>query len=75
MDALVYVSTAAGKALDALGAIKGIQGVKEAYAVTGRFDIVAKVEASDLKALGKTVLTKIQAVSGVERTETAVVVA
>ncbi len=75
MEALVYICVAPGKSFDALSTIKGIKGVKEAYAVTGRFDIVARVEAPDLKALGETVVKKIQGVSGVARTETAMIVA
>lgn len=75
MEVFVYIRTGAGKALEALEAIKGLEGVKEVYAVTGRFDIVARVEAADLKALGETVIKKIQGVEGVTRTETAVIIA
>ena len=75
MEALVFVRVAAGKSLDAAEAIKKIEGVKEAYATTGRFDVVARVEAADLRAVGETVVKKIQAVEGVRSTETSMIVA
>lgn len=75
MEALVFVRVDAGKSLDAAQAIKKLEGVKEAYATTGRFDVVAKVEAADLRAVGETVVKKIQAVEGVRSTETSMIVA
>lgn len=75
MEALVFVRVAAGKSLDAAQAIKKIGGVKDAYATTGRFDVVARVEAADLRAVGETVVKRIQAVEGVRSTETSMIVA
>jgi len=48
---------------------KGIEGVVDAFDVSGRFDAIALIEAKDLSTLKKAVL-KIQAVKGVRRTET-----
>jgi len=42
--------------------------------VTGRYDIIALLEAPDLKSLAETVVSKIHMIEGVERTETAIVV-
>ena len=75
MEALVFIRVDPGKSLDVAEAVKGVEGVKEAYAVTGRFDVVAKVEAADVKAMGETVVTKIQKVAGVRSTETSLIVA
>ncbi len=75
MEVLVFIRVGPGKSLDVANAVKGIEGVKEAYATTGRFDVVAKVEAADLKALGETVVKKIQTVEGVRSTETSIIVA
>lgn len=75
MEALVFVRADAGKSLDILAAIKKVKGVKEAYATTGRFDVVTRVEAADLKALGETVVRRIQAIEGVRSTETSMIVA
>ncbi len=53
------------------GEVRKVDGVKDAFDVTGRFDSVAYVDASDISALKKTVF-KIQAVKGVRKTETMV---
>lgn len=75
MEAIVYIRTDPGKALALVEEVKKIEGVKAAFATAGRFDIVARVEAADLKALGETVVGKIQGISGVRYTETAPIVA
>ena len=48
---------------------KEIEGVKEAFDVTGRFDAVALVEVDELSGIKKCAL-KIQGIEGVRRTET-----
>lgn len=75
MQALVYIRTEPGKALKLLEAVKEIHGVHVAFATTGRFDIVARIEAADLKALGETIVNKIQSLPGVKYTETSLIVA
>jgi DNA-binding Lrp family transcriptional regulator len=75
LEAIVHIRTDPGKALKLLDAIKKVPGVKVAFATTGRFDIIARVEAADLKTLGETVVGKIQAIGGVKGTETSVIVA
>ncbi|MEM2282843.1 MAG: Lrp/AsnC ligand binding domain-containing protein [Candidatus Hadarchaeales archaeon] len=74
MRALVYVRTAAGKALGIADKIRKVKGVSEVYATTGRFDLVVLVEAEDVKKLGETVVNGIQKVGGVQSTETALIV-
>lgn len=75
MQALVYIRTEPGKALGLLDAVKKIDGVHVAFATTGRFDIVARIEAADLKAIGETIVSKIQSLPGVKYTETSLIVA
>lgn len=75
MQAIVYVRTDPGRALDLLDEVKEIEGVRFAAAVTGRFDIVARVEAADLKKLGEKVVEEIHNLEGVRYTETAPIVA
>jgi len=75
MQAIVHIRTDPGKALKILDAVKKIEGVKVAFATTGRFDIIARVEAADLRAIGEAVVSKIQAISGVRSTETSMIVA
>ena len=57
-----------------LDAVKKVEGVRVAFATTGRFDIIARVEAADLKAIGEAVVSKIQAIGGVRNTETSMIV-
>ncbi|MEM4187954.1 MAG: Lrp/AsnC ligand binding domain-containing protein [Candidatus Hadarchaeum sp.] len=71
----MYIRTEPGKALKLLDAVKKIQGVQVAFATTGRFDIVARIEAADLKSLGETIVGKIQSLQGVKYTETSLIVA
>jgi len=75
MQAIVYIRTEPGKALKLLEKIKKMDGVKFAAATTGRFDIVTRVEVQDLTDLGSAVVEKIQKLSGVEYTETSLIVA
>jgi DNA-binding Lrp family transcriptional regulator len=49
--------------------------VRFSAGTTGRFDIVVRVEIPDLKALGKSVVGKIQGIPGVRYTETSLIVA
>ena len=72
--AYVLVETCCGEVTDALSEIKKIAGVKAADATTGPFDIIARVEAGSVDALGKAICSKIQAVPGVKKTLTNIVV-
>jgi DNA-binding Lrp family transcriptional regulator len=49
--------------------IRKIEGVKEAFDVSGRFDAIALIEVKELPAVKETAM-KIQAISGIRRTET-----
>ena len=74
ISAYVFIRTSPGRAKDVAKAISGIEGVKSAHAVTGRFDVIALIEAPDMAALGDLVLSKIHGVEGVSSSETAVIV-
>lgn len=70
----ILMQLAPGTAKGAAEAISKIEGVKMAHAVTGPFDVIAFAEVSDLSSLSELVLSQIQKVNGVEKTQTAVVV-
>ncbi len=72
--AYVLIEAASDKAKNALKAITKISGVKMAHAVTGPYDIIAFVEASDVDALGRVVLSKIRTITGVTKTLTCVAI-
>lgn len=68
----VYVQPKMSKAV--LQSLTKLAGVKSAHIVWGRPDLVAFVEADDQKALGAVVLDKVQAIAGVEMTDTRLVI-
>ncbi len=72
--AYVLIEAAPKKALQACTKIAKIPGVKSAHLVTGPYDIIAYVEAKDPGAIGRLVMSRIQAVTGVGKTITCVVV-
>lgn len=49
--------------------VREIEGVKDAFDISGRFDTIALIDVEDLSAVKKVAL-KIQSIEGVRRTET-----
>lgn len=68
---LVLVKIGAAPPQKIIETIKGFEGVLDAYAVLGRFDIVVFIEAEDYYKL-KEVAAKIAGVEGIKSTETLV---
>ena len=73
IGAYVLIKIAPGKSRSITQKISEVEGVKTAHPVTGMFDIIAYVEASDINHLTGTVRSKIQTIDGVLRTHTAIV--
>ena len=74
ITAYVFIECTAGAARDVANEVSKIRGVVRANATTGPYDVIALVEAPDLNVLGDFIVTKIQGLSGVLRTQTNVVV-
>jgi DNA-binding Lrp family transcriptional regulator len=74
ISAYVFIECTAGAARDVAREATKIQGVKRANATTGPYDVIALVEAPDINILGDFIVTKIQGLSGVIRTQTNVIV-
>ncbi len=53
---------------------KEVKNVKEANAVTGPYDAIIRVEASNLRELTRVILPKIYTIEGVIDTTTAIVI-
>ena len=68
--AYVLIETAVGKTRDVLSALRQVDGVREADAVTGEYDIVAVVEADTLNSIGELVTGRIHSIGGIQRTTT-----
>lgn len=74
VEAFILVETRAGTAVDVTSRLKKTTGVKAIYVVTGPYDIVVHAVADDLKTLASTVVDRIGATEGIERTLTCIVV-
>ncbi len=74
MTAYLLIQTEVGKAASVVSEIRQIDGVVSAEAVTGPYDVIVGTEAADIDALGRMVVSKIQAVDGITRTQTCPVV-
>ena len=70
MVAGVLINTSPGKVKTVLETLRGISGVKNAYAVFGRYDIVAMIETENIEALTEIVVEKIGIIDGITGTET-----
>ena len=70
IEAFVLIQTDIGKPSQVAVALADIPGVTHASVVTGPYDVVARVQAADVNALGKLTVGAIQGVDGVTRTLT-----
>ncbi|VAW07656.1 Transcriptional regulator, AsnC family [hydrothermal vent metagenome] len=74
VSAYVLIQTDVGKASTVVDAIRIIDGVVSAQAVTGPYDVIVETQAEDVDSLGKLVVAKVQAVPGITRTLTCPVI-
>jgi DNA-binding Lrp family transcriptional regulator len=74
VQAYILIQTDVGKAAEVAAEIAGVAGVTKAEDVTGPYDVIVRAEASNVDELGKLVVAKVQAVSGITRTLTCPVV-
>lgn len=72
--AYILIETLPGKGMELVGSVKSIPGVLTVDLVTGPYDVIAHVEAPDLKNLGDMIVKKIQATGFVARTLTCITV-
>ena len=68
--AYVLIETAVGKSREVASQLRSVVGVQNVDAVTGPYDIIAVVEATDLNSVGDLVTTNIHTISGIVRTVT-----
>jgi len=70
VQAYILIQTEVGKASSVAKAVSAIAGVTIAEGVTGPYDVIMRAESASMEDLGRTVLAKVQAVSGITRTLT-----
>jgi len=74
ITAYVLIQTEVGKAGQVASTAAGIDGVQQAQPLAGPYDVIVRAEARSLDALGRLVVSRIQAIDGVTRTLTCSVV-
>lgn len=74
MKAYVLINVRSGSAREVVSKVRQIKGVSSANACWGRPDIFTLVDVANEKTLADTVLAKIQAIDGVESTDTHIVI-
>ncbi len=74
VTAYLFIETEGGKTAGAVNAIRGMDGVIPADAIPGPSDVIVRLETTDIDALGRKVVSEIQAVDGITRTQTCPVV-
>ena len=74
VTAYLFIETEGGSAAQVVRAIRAMDGVVSADAITGPTDVIVRLETSDIDALGRMVVSQIQAVDGITRTQTCPVV-
>jgi len=72
--AYILIQTRAGQAVAVAAALRDVPEVTEVASVAGPYDVIARAQARNLGELAKFVASRVQAVSGVERTLTCPVV-
>jgi DNA-binding Lrp family transcriptional regulator len=72
VTAVVLVTTEGERVQEAAQAMLSIEGVTEAYSVTGPYDLVVMVRIPDFERLAEIVPERIAQIPGVARTETMV---
>jgi DNA-binding Lrp family transcriptional regulator len=72
--AFVLINTEIGSEADVLKDLKKVEGVEEAYAVYGVYDIIARVKADTMDKLKETVTWKVRRLDKVRSTLTMIVV-
>ena len=70
--AIVLIEAERGAIRTLGGALADVEGVAEAYSVTGEWDFVAMLRVRDPAAVADVVTQRFSAVSGIKRTQTLV---
>lgn len=74
VEAYVLLQTEQGKMAEIAQSLAQLPAVSEANVVTGPYDVIARVQADDMDAIGQLIVAEVQVVGGVTRTLTCPVV-
>lgn len=73
VQAYILINTESAKLWEVADECKKIQGVKEAHAVTGQFDVVVYAEFAKMEDLGA-LIDEAQSLEGVRRSQTLIAI-
>ena len=73
LSAYVLIETEVGKVAHVAGALTKLDGVQLAEDLAGPYDVIARLQAPSLDELGRLVVSHVQALDGVTRTVTCMV--
>ena len=68
--AYILIETAVGESNTVVDSLRQIPGMRSVDPVTGPYDIIATIEASDLNAVGDVITSDIHTINGIIRTVT-----
>jgi len=74
VQAYILIQTEVGRAAQVVADIAGVEGVVQVDDVTGPYDVIVRVQAEDVDALGRLVIARIQRLDGITRTLTCPIV-
>ncbi len=74
MKAYVLMKVRTGEIRDVVRTVRRVEGVKEASMTFGPYDVVAIIEADDVRHLGKILAVGIQPIPGMQETLTCLAV-
>ena len=72
--AYILIETNVGKSREVAEILRGLEGVQTVDNVTGPYDIITVLSATDLAAVGETVTNNIHVINGITRTVTCLTV-
>ncbi|MFN2463668.1 MAG: Lrp/AsnC ligand binding domain-containing protein [Candidatus Dormibacteria bacterium] len=74
VSAYVLINTSPGRAMDVARRLQGTRGVTVADAITGEYDVIARLEGEDINAVGGVIVEAVQKIEGVVKTVTCLAV-
>jgi DNA-binding Lrp family transcriptional regulator len=74
VTAYVLINTSPGRAMDVAKKLQGTKGITVADAITGEYDVIARIEGEDVNAIGGVIVESIQKIEGVFKTVTCLAV-
>ncbi len=72
--AFILIETAVGKTREVANTLMDLGGMQSVDVVTGPYDVIAVIDATDINTMGSLVTEKLHTISGVVRTVTCVAV-